>query len=194
MAGPGRLVAETLRVRYLGVDASAGAIDIARSRTRGLDCAFLVGTVPPAPQGPFEVVLLLETVLAFADKGVLVGEVAAALARGGRFAFTLEAGAPLSSEGRRRMPDADTVWPVPLGEMVQCLDRAGLHLQWHADWTAAHLAVATALTEAYEERADEMAAEVGGRAVAELLAANELWVTWLASGRIRKFAVVAAKA
>jgi len=126
IAGPGRFLARELGCAYLGVDASAGAIDIARARAEGLDCRFAVARVPPLPDGEFDVVLLLETMLAFRDKGALLGEIAGAVAAGGRFAFTLEAGAPLTEPERARMPDADTVWLTPFEEMQALLQQAGL--------------------------------------------------------------------
>ncbi len=68
----------------MGVDASPDAV--ARARQRAVDAGLEVrvdhGQVPPAPAGPFDVVLLLETMLAFADKRALVEEVASVLGRG----------------------------------------------------------------------------------------------------------------
>src|SRR6476659_1786414 len=57
--GPGVAVLE-LGCGYLGVDASASALEIARERAAGLPCRFEVGSIPPLPAGPFDVVLLLE--------------------------------------------------------------------------------------------------------------------------------------
>src|SRR3954447_5969447 len=99
-AGPGRLLTRELGCGYLGIDASAGAIAIARERARDLPCRFAVAHVPPLPAGSFDVVLLLETMLAFPDKDALVRAVRAALRPGGRFAFTLEDGEPLSAAER----------------------------------------------------------------------------------------------
>ena len=92
--------------------------------------ASAVARIPPLPAGRFDVVLLLETMLAFEDKDALVRAVAATLAPGGRFAFTLEEGAPLTAAERAAMPDADTVWLTPLEEMVASLDagRARRHV------------------------------------------------------------------
>ena len=81
---------------YLGVDASASAVGIARERAGDLPCRFEVAHVPPLPPGTFDVVLLLETMLAFSDKESLVKGVSRALPVGGRFAFTLEEGLPLT--------------------------------------------------------------------------------------------------
>jgi sarcosine/dimethylglycine N-methyltransferase len=193
IAGPGRLVTRELRCDYLGVDASASAVAIARERAGDLPCRFAVARVPPLPAGPFDVVLLLETILAFADKDALVREVAAALRPGGRFAFTLEEGEPLTDAERERMPDADTVWPTPLPEVAACLERAGLALRWQKDHSAAHRAVADSLIAAFTADATAISAQIGRRALGDLLAAHRLWSEWLRSGRVRKLAAVAER-
>ncbi len=193
VAGPGRFVTRELGCGYLGVDASAGAIEIARERARDLPCRFEVAQVPPLPAGTFDVVLLLETMLAFADKEALLREVSGALAPGGRFAFTLEEGLPLTAAERSRMPDADTVWLTPLDEMLAILQRAGLTVAWQEDCSRSHRAVADALAEAFAADAPAIAARIGGRALDDLLAAHRLWSRWLATGRVRKLAFVAAK-
>ncbi len=193
VAGPGRFLARELGCSYLGVDASASAVEIARERAAGLPCRFEVGRVPPLPAGTFEVVLLLETMLAFRDKEALVGAVSGALAPGGRFAFTLEEGLPLTASERARMPEADTVWLTPLDEMLDLLRRAGLLVTWQDDCSRSHRAVADSLIEAFAADAPAIAAQVGERALADLLAAHRLWSEWLESGRVRKFAVVAEK-
>src|SRR5436190_4071324 len=72
VAGPGRFITRELGCAYLGVDASASAIDIARNRAGDLPCRFEVARIPPIPPGPFDVVLLLETMLAFRDKAALL--------------------------------------------------------------------------------------------------------------------------
>ena len=139
----------------------------------------------------FDVVLLLETMLAFEDKDALVREIAAALAPGGRFAFTLEEGPPLTPAERAAMPDADTVWLTPLDEMAASLERAGLVVTWQEDHSRAHRATAQALADAFAADAADIAAQIGRRALDELLAAHRLWVEWLDEGRVRKLALVA---
>jgi SAM-dependent methyltransferase len=191
IAGPGRFVTRELGCSYLGVDASASAVAIARERAGGLPCEFVVGEVPPLPAGPFDVVLLLETMLAFADKDALVGAIAKALPPGGRFAFTLEEGAPLTTAERAAMPDADTVRLTPLDDVTAILERAGLTVTRREDHSRAHRAVAQALADAFAADAEAIAAAVGRRALDELLAAHHLWVDWLDTGRVRKFAIVA---
>jgi SAM-dependent methyltransferase len=193
VAGPGRFITRELGCAYLGVDLSADAIDIARERAGDLPCRFEVARVPPVGPGPFGVVLLLEVMLAFADKETLVREVAQALSAGGRFAFTLEEGAPLSVAEREQMPDADTVWLTPLEEMLALLARAGLAVRWQAECSEAHRAVADALIAAFTADAADITEQIGRRALDELLAGHRLWSEWLASGRVRKFAIVAEK-
>lgn len=193
VAGPGRLITEELGCDYLGVDYSRGAIEIARARTRHLTCRFEVLAVPPLPPGRFDVVLLLETMLAFADKPRLLSAIAAALAPGGRLAITLEEGEPLSRTEQTAMPDADTVHLVPLAELTGALAGAGMHVTWQAECTASHLAVARSLLQSYTAEADVAARQIGDRAVQELLAAHRLWIDWMSSGRVRKFALVAQR-
>lgn len=193
VAGPGRFITRQLGCRYLGVDGSASALDIARERATGLDCRFEVGDIPPLPSGRFDVVMLLETILAFPDKKELLRHISGALTTGGRLAFTLEEGDPLTLAERAQMPDADTVWLVPLPEMLSMLDEAGLSVRWHTECTRSHRATAESLTKAYEAEAAHITAGVGERALDELLAAHRLWVDWFREGRVRKFALVAEK-
>jgi hypothetical protein len=47
---------------------------------------------------------------------------------------------------------------------------------------------------AYAAHAAAIAAQIGRRALEELLAAHRLWVEWLEAGRIRKLALVAERA
>ena len=191
VAGPGRFLTRELGCNYVGVDSSASAVEIARERARGLPCRFVVGRVPPLPAGTFDVVLLLETILAFRDKATLLEAISGALSLGGRFAFTLEEGMPLTESERARMPDADTVWLTPLDELRPQLARAGLVVRWQDDWSRSHLAVAQSLTDAFAADSPAIASQIGRQALDELVTAHRLWTEWLASGRIRKIAVVA---
>ena len=193
VAGPGRFITQELECTYLGVDSSSSAIDIARERAGGLPCRFEVSRIPPVPPGPFDVVLLLETMLAFPDKELLLQEISRALTTGGRFAFTMEEGLPLTQAERDSMPDADTVWLTPLQEMLRSLERVGLAVRWQEDCSRAHRAVADSLIDAFDADATNIAALIGPRALEELLAAHRLWSDWLRDGRVRKFAFVAEK-
>jgi SAM-dependent methyltransferase len=194
IAGPGRFLTRELGCAYLGVDASASAIAIARDLAGDLPCRFAVAQIPPLPTGPFDVVLLLETMLAFKDKDAVVREIFPALRPGGRLAFTLEEGPPLTAAERAAMPDADTVWLTPLDEITASLERAGLVVTWQKDHSRAHRATAQALADAFAADAEDIAAQIGRRALEELLAAHRLWIEWLADGRVRKLALVAERA
>jgi SAM-dependent methyltransferase len=193
VAGPGRYITRELGCAYLGVDLSASAIEIARERARDLPCRFEVARIPPIPAGPFDVVLMLETMLAFPDKETLLREIAETLRPGGRFAFTMEEGRPLTEAERAAMPDADTVWLTPLSTMLEYLEPAGLAVRWQEDRSLAHRAVVDSLLNAFQADAENIAAQIGERALDELLAAHRLWSAWLGDGRVRKFAVVAEK-
>jgi SAM-dependent methyltransferase len=193
VAGPGRFVTREFGCAYLGVDESEDAVTVARERTGDLPCRFAVARVPPLPPGSFDVVLLLETLLAFRDKEALLDEVARALPSGGRFAFTFEEGVPLTEPERAQMPAADTVWLTPLDELHTLLARAGLAVRWEEDWSGSHRAVAESLTDAYAADSTAIASRIGQRRLDELLAAHRRWSEWLATGRARKFALVAER-
>lgn len=193
VAGPGRLITETLGCTYLGVDYSASALEVAREKAGELPCRFEVSRIPPIPAGPFDVVLMFETMLAFRDKYTLLEAVSEALTIAGRFAFTMEAGAPLTSAERKRMPDADTVWLTPLQEMLTHMESAGLVVRWREDHSRSHRAVADRLIGAFVADAGDIAGQIGRCALQELLSAHRLWSEWLREGRVRKIAVVAEK-
>jgi SAM-dependent methyltransferase len=194
VAGPGRFLTRELGCAYLGVDASPSAIAIARERAGDLPCCFAVAQIPPLPTGLFDVVLLLETMLAFEDKDALVREIFPALRPGGRFAFTLEEGLPLTAAERAAMPSADTVWLTTRDEMATTLKRAGFVVTWQEDHSRAHRATAQALLAAFAADAEAIAALIGRRALDELLAAHRLWIEWLDAGRVRKLALVSERA
>jgi SAM-dependent methyltransferase len=183
IAGPGRFLTRELGCDCTGVDASEEAVAIAAERAGDLPCRFVVAQIPPLPPGTFEVVLLLETMLAFRDKQPLLQAVGDALPSGGRFAFTLEEGAPLSEPERASMPAADTVWLTPLDEMHSLLEQAGLTVRWEKDLSEAHRDTAAALADAY----------AADGALEDLVTSHRLWSEWLATGRVRKFALVAEK-
>ncbi len=193
VAGPGRMITAESGCRYLGVDHSASALAIARELASNLPCRFEQAHIPPLPEGRYEVVLLLETMLAFADKDVLAEEVARVLEPGGRFAFTVEEGRPLTGKERALMPGADTVWPVQLTKLTGVLREAGLTVTWQREHTSYHEATAAALVRCYRADSLQIAAQIGTRATADLITSHRLWSDWLGSGRVRKFAMVAEK-
>jgi SAM-dependent methyltransferase len=193
VAGPGRMITAESGCHYLGVDQSASALATARQLAGKLSCHFEQAHLPPLPEGRFEVVFLLETMLAFPDKDALIAEVVRVLEPGGRFAFTVEEGRPLTQQERARMPAADTVWPIELAELTGVLRDAGLAVTWQQDYSSSHHAIATALLRCYRADSPQIASQIGNQATAELITAHQLWSDWLGSGRVRKFAMVAEK-
>jgi ubiquinone/menaquinone biosynthesis C-methylase UbiE len=193
VAGPGRMITAESGCHYLGVDHSASALATAQERAGNLPCRFEHAHLPPLPEGRFEVVLLLETMLAFPDKQTLVGDVARVLEPGGRFAFTVEDGRPLTQQERARMPVGDTVWLIELAELTGVLREAGLTVIWREEYSSSYHAIATALLGSYRADSPQIVSQIGTLATAELITAHALWSDWLASGRVRKFAMVAEK-
>jgi len=192
-AGPGRLITAESGCYYLGVDRCARSLATARQLAGNLPCRFAQAHLPPLPAFRFEVIFLLETMLAFPDKAALISEVTRVLEPGGRFAFTVEEGRPLTEPERARMPGADTVWPVELAELTGVLRDAGLTVTWRQEWSSAHHAMATALLRSYQADSPQIAGQIGTQATVELITAHQLWSDWLGSGRVRKFAMVAQK-
>ena len=193
VAGPGRMITAESGCHYLGVDQSASALATAQQLAGKLSCRFEQAHLPPLPEGRFEVVFLLETMLAFPDKDALIAEVVRVLEPGGRFAFTVEEGRPLTQQERARMPAADTVWPIELAELTGVLRDAGLAVTWQQEYSSSHHAIATALLRCYRADSPQIASQIGNQATAELITAHQLWSDWLGSGRVRKFAMVAEK-
>jgi len=193
VAGPGRMITAESGCRYLGVDHSASSLATARQLAGKLPCRFEHAHLPPLPKGRFEVVFLLETLLAFPAKDALMSEVTRVLGPGGRFAFTVEEGRPLTGQERARMPAADTIWPIELAELSGMLRDAGLTVIWQQEYSSSHHAVATALLRCYRADSAQIAGQIGTQAAAELITAHQQWRDWLGSGRVRKFAMVAEK-
>jgi ubiquinone/menaquinone biosynthesis C-methylase UbiE len=193
VAGPGRMITAESGCHLLSVDHSASALATAQELAGDLPCRFEQAHLPPLPEGRFEVVLLLETMLAFPDKQALVGEVESVLEPGGRFAFTVEEGRPLTRQERAQMPGADTVWLIELAELTGMLRETGLTAIWRQEYSSSHHVIATALLRCYRADSPQIAGQIGTRATAELITAHQLWSDWLGSGRVRKFAMVAEK-
>jgi sarcosine/dimethylglycine N-methyltransferase len=190
VGGPGNLIARTTGCRLLGVDGSPSALALARDQAPP-GSLFVAASVPVLPfTGPFEVVLLIETMLAFADKGPLLAEVGRLLTAGGRFAFTFEEGPPLSAAERAAMPGGDTVWLLELPAMRELLAAAGLAVRSVADHTAEHADCAGRLRDAYAADGVAIAAALGPPALDALLASHALWADWLGARRARKLVMV----
>jgi hypothetical protein len=64
---------------------------------------------------------------------------------------------------------------------------------WQEEWSASHRRTAAALLEAMRAGSAEIECQIGTPASTDLITAHRLWTDWLASGRVRKFALVAEK-
>ena len=191
VAGPGRMITAESGCRYLGVDHSASALATARQLAGKLACRFEHAHLPPLPEGRFELVFLLETMLAFPAKDALMGEVARVLEPGGRFAFTVEEGRPLTQQERALMPGADTVWLIELAELTGVPREAGLTMIWRPEYGSSRHGMATALLRCYRGDSSQIPGQIGAQATAGLIAVHQMWSDWLGSGRMCKFAVAA---
>ncbi len=199
--GPALHLAQETGCRIVGVDRSPEAIHLARAaaKRRGLGrhTTFLVAdaeAVPLAAPTTFDAVVLYETMLAFADKTLLLREVRRLLRPGGRFGLTLEEGRPLSREERRSIPDGENVWLIPEDAFLALLEAAGFRALRVEDHTAAHADVVRRLAAAFRRDRVAITAAVGAAAYDELIVAHERWVEWLGASRVRKLALVAERA
>jgi hypothetical protein len=66
-------------------------------------------------------------------------------------------------------------------------------VSWQEDCSQSHRAVAKSLIDAFSADAASIAAQIGRRALDELLVAHRLWSHWLRDGRVRKIAFVGEK-
>lgn len=193
--GPALHVVTRTRCTIVGVDRSYGAVSAAvwSALTAGLTdrASFVAGDVTRLPlAGQFDVVLLLETMLAIEDKGALLGEIARVLRPGGRLGLTMEEGEPLSPAERTRVPEGDRIWLVSADEFLALARQSGFALQQVVDRTEAHACVVARLMAELQHDHAEITAEIGPELYAELVAAHAQWLEWLESRHVRKFAFV----
>ena len=194
VAGPGRFITEELGCTYLGVDFSPSAIEIARERARRPSLSLRGCRIPPIPPAAFDVVLLLETMLAFPEKEALLAEISgrSASAGGSPSPWKRACRSPRqsASDARRRHrvahPAAGDARLPGAGRAASSAGRTTA--------VASHRAVADSLIDAFAADAGNIAAQIGRPALDELLAAHRLWSEWLREGRVRKLAFVAEKA
>ncbi len=71
------------------------------------------------------------------------------------------------------------------------LHKAELSVIWRQECSSSHRAIATALLRCCRADSLQIAGQVGSQAAADLITAHQLWIYWLGSGRVRKFALVA---
>ena len=114
----------------------------------------------------------------------------------GRRAVRLHAGGgrcPSPRRSERACPTPTRSGSPRWTRCSRCLERVGLVVRWQDDCSRSHRAVAESLIDAFAADATDIAAQIGRRALDELLAAHRLWSDWLREGRVRKIALVAEK-
>lgn len=195
--GTALYLAEEIGYEVVGLDLSPEAVMLAREAAalRGLNhrADFRIGDAlsPPASLGTFDAVLVLETMLAFEDKGGLLREVRRLLRSGGRLGTTLEEGPPLLPEERSRSEETGDVWLTPEAEFLALLEEAGFRVLLREDHTSSHARVALRMAEALRRDRGLLAAAVGQEAYDGLISAHEQWSEWLDNRRVRKLVIVA---
>lgn len=196
--GPALYVVEATGCEVVGVDRSLEAIHLARAvaETRALmgRATFMVADATRLPFAPgFDAALLLETMLAIADKAGLLREVGRLLGPGSRFVFTLEEGQPLSPKERQQIPEGDQIWLVPEEVLLVPLEEAGFRVCQILDRTAAHADLARRLAAAFFRDRARIVSHLGASHWNAVVAAHRQWVEWLTTGRVRKLAIVAER-
>ena len=195
VAGPGRFLTRELGCDYLGVDASASAVAIARERADDLPCRFAVAQVPPAPGR------LLRRRAPARDDARVRGQGRAG-ARDRRGAPRPAGASPSRSRrGRRSRRPSGRRCPTPT--------RSGSprSTSWPRPWsgpgsssrgrrtTAARTARRPRRSRTRSPRTPRTSRRrSAAAALDDLLAAHRLWVEWLDEGRVRKLALVAERA
>ncbi len=181
--------------RILGVDRSLSAVCLAQ-RAVSVHAAppgvgFVAAEATRLPfSGPFDAVLLFETMLAIAHKGALLAEVHRVLRPEGRFGLTLEEGLPLEKAERQALSSGQMVWLIPSAAFLRLVSLHGYRLVWLEDHTARHAKVAERLFAAYRQRRAEIAEQIGSDLCDRLIADHRVWMRWLATRRVRKLALV----
>jgi tRNA (cmo5U34)-methyltransferase len=119
--------------RVVGVDGSAGMLEVARDRLAEYDVTLVMADLlDPLPTGPFDLVVSALAVhhLDGPGKATLFGRVAAALRPGGRFVI-------LPSDAAAALIPLTDDWDKPstVGEQVEWLEDVGLHVAmvWQED-------------------------------------------------------------
>jgi cyclopropane fatty-acyl-phospholipid synthase-like methyltransferase len=198
VGGPALYLVHRLGCRLVGLDVSEEAVAVAQAEAGARRLAqrtrFLVANSAALPLfAEFDAVLLLETMLAIADKASLLRAVRPLLRPAGRFGLTIEVGHPLAPEERQAMPDGDRVWLVAADAFCDLLEASGFALRRVDDLTVSHAAVARNLALAFAHHRQSIAGHVGDEACAGLITSHTIWARWLESGRVRKLAIIAER-
>ena len=197
-AGPALLLARATGCRVVGIDRDAEAARLAAERwdAAGMNGSgsFLAADVLRAPvRGPFDAVMLLESLMGFADKRSLFRTVHRLLRPGGTFLLTDETGLPLTVDEIDRMPGGEKVSFVSAEWLVSALGDAGFHVRSVEDCTEAHATVAERLALAFLRDSDEVKGWVGHERWRTMAVAHRQWALWFATGRLRNLQIVAER-
>ena len=193
VAGPGRLITREPGCTYVGVDASASAIDIAREHAADLGCRFEVSQIPPVPAGPLTWSCCWRPCSPFPTSRPCYAKYPRRSCRAdaspspSRRATAHPGGTRMHAGGGHGVAHAAAGPAVLLGASRVARSLAG-------DCSRSHRATVDSLIEAFAAEASEIDAHLGRHAVDELLAAHRLWSHWIREGRVRKLAFVAEKA
>lgn len=153
---------------------------------------FLVADATRNPlESQFDVVLLLETALAFQDKPRLLRDIGRLLRPQGRLALTLEEGFPLSDEERRGVPGGEGIWLVESRPFLAVVESLGFRVKHCEDHTSAHARLARRLASAFQQHRDRLTAEFGVALCDDLVVAHARWAEWLTTRRVRKLTLIA---
>ena len=192
VAGPGRFVTAELGCNYLGVDRSAGAIELARERGTGLSCRFEVGEVPPVPTGRSTSSSCWRRCSPSRPRSRCSARSPRPWSPAGGSPSPWRRAGPSPTPRRRRCPA-----PEPSGRPAGDAGRpAGRRRAGRSLDAGVHPFPPVRRRRAGRRlrgRRSAIASALGDRAVDDLLAAHRLWSDWLRTGRVRKFAVVAEK-
>lgn len=192
---PGLHLAKEAGCHLVGLDLCEPGLRQAQRRvvSAGLvgSAHFLVADATRLPLDTrFDVVLLLETALAFQDKPRLLRGIGRLLRPKGRLALTVEEGFPLSEE-RRGVPGGDGIWLVEFRPFLDLVESLGFRVKHLEDHTRAHADLAGRLASIFRQHRDRLAAELGAALCEDLVAAHARWAEWLTTRRVRKLALIA---
>lgn len=190
--------------RHLAASMGCGVVGVDRSfpaahRAQGaasihsppVKATFLAAEATRLPfAGPFDAALLIETMLAIADKGALLTEVHRVLRPRGRFGLTLEDGLPLDEAEQRALSSGHRVWLIPAESFSALVSDRQFRLIWQEDHTAQHAKTANRLLKAYERHRAAITEHIGADLCEQIIADHRIWVRWLTTRRVRKLALV----
>ena len=150
-------------------------------------------TCLPFTAAAFDAVVMFDSMLAIADKAVLLQEVARVLVPGGQFGCSVEVGAPLDAAERAVLGPHGLGHVLEEAVLVGMLVRAGLALRRREDITREYAGVAARLAAALSDAQGDLTRDLGAAAVDDVLANTRAWADSFRSGRVAMLTVVAQR-